>query len=174
MSEPIPIYAEGLFFMHQNGFVDQIVVFDYWDPGRYYWKLLKREKMLMEEIQRLMLNMQYYLDREKVLINGEEAPPRVVDVDIGVRGKPELAYIVFHIVFQGNLRKGINVYENIYEEEEAEYEYIVYWFFPQNTRIVKAEVGVPYEVRGEGRTLFFKVKPGMRVGGREAIYFKID
>ncbi len=175
MSENVkPLYAHGYFYMHETGLVDQVIVFDYWDPDRYYWKLLSKPTLLEEERQMLADNMQYYLDKEKVLINDIEAPPRVIDVEIGVRGKPELPYIVFLIEFKGELRKGLNKYENIYEEEVAEYEYIVFWFFPENAKIVKAELGVPYFVEPNGRTLFFRVKPGTRVGGREAIYFRIE
>ncbi|ABN69539.1 conserved hypothetical protein [Staphylothermus marinus F1] len=174
MSDNItPLYAHGYFYMHETGLVDQVIVFDYWDPDRYYWKLLSKPMKLEEERMFLANNMQYYLDQEKVLINGVEAPPKVVDVEIGVRGKPEIAYIVFLIEFKGELKEGLNIYENIYEEEEAEYEYIVYWFMPENARIVKAELGVPYRVEPNGRVLFFRVKPGTRVGGREAIYFEV-
>ena len=172
--EPIPIYGQGFFYMHENGLVDQIIVFDYWDPDRYYESVLNDPEKYEKEIEKLMTNMQYYLDREKVLINGREAPPRVTSVEIGLRGRPELAYIVFLIEFRGELKRGLNVYENIYEEEEAEYEYIVYWFFPEKARVVKAEIGVPYYVEGDGRILFFRVKPGTRVGGREAIYFRLE
>lgn len=174
MREPIPIYGQGLFYMHPDGLVDQVVIFDYWDPGRYYESILRDAEKLKREEEKLIDNMQYYLDQERVLINGIEAPPQVTSVEIGLRGKPELAYIVFLIEFRGQLKRGINVYENIYEEEEAEYEYIVYWFFPENARVVRAEVGVPYSIESGGRILFFRVKPGTRVGGREAIYFRIE
>ncbi|MET1160856.1 MAG: hypothetical protein ABWW65_07840 [Thermoprotei archaeon] len=174
MAEPIPIYGQGFFYMHSNGLVDQVVVFDYWDPDRVYAKILSDRIRLEREIKKLMDNMQYYLDQEEVLINGADASPQVTSVEIGLRGKPELAYVVFLIEFRGELKRGINVYENIYEEETAEYEYIVYWFFPENMRVIKAEVGVPYRIESNGRILFFRVKPGTRVGGREAIYFRVE
>ncbi len=159
--------------MHRNGLVDQIIVFDYWDPDHYYVEVLENKELYRKEAEKLMNNMQYYLDQEKVLINGVEAPPEVVDVLIGLRGRPETPYILFHIVFRGELKRGLNIYEDLYEEEVSEYEYIVYWFFPENMKIVKAEIGVPYLVGSDGRVLFFKVPPGTRVGGREAIYFRL-
>ncbi len=172
--EPKPLYAQGFFTMHETGLVDQIIVFDYIDESRYYWEISKNKEKLEKEIKMLADNMQYYLDQEKVLINGEETPPKVVDVEIGFRGKPELPYIIFLIEFKGELKKGVNIYENIYEEEIAEYEYIVVWHLPENAKFLKAELGVPYRVEPNGRSIFFRVKPGTKVGGREAIYFRID
>lgn len=173
-TEPIPLYAHGYFFLHMSGLVDQIIVFDYYDPECVYSKIISSRGQYISEIDRLMRNMQYFLDQETVLINGVETTPTVTSVEIGLRSKPEYAYIVFTIEFRGELKHGLNTYENIYEEEEAEYEYIVYWFFPEKTRIVKAELGVPYRVDASGRVLFFKVKPGTKIGGREAIYFRIE
>jgi len=172
--EPIPISAQGYFYVHRTGLVDHIVVYDYWDPDRYYERVLSNPEKYEEEVEMLMRNMQYFMDREKVLINGKYSPVQVTGVEIGLRGKPELPYIVFLMEFRGELVKGLNTYENYYEEEEAGYGYIVYWFFPENTRVVKAELGVPYYVEANGRVLFFRVKPGIRVGGREAIYFRIE
>ncbi|NPA99650.1 MAG: hypothetical protein GXO43_09760 [Crenarchaeota archaeon] len=171
--EPRPVYAYGLFFMHENGLVDQEVIFEYYDPDKYYAGLLRRPVALSKELKMLGENMQYFLDQEEVYINDERVYPRVVDVNIGVKERGRYAYIVFNIEFTGKLRKGINRYVNIYEEERAEYEYIVYWFLPVNARVVKAEVGVPYEILPNGRGLWFRVKPGTLVGGREEIVFDI-
>ncbi len=174
MVEPTPLYAMGFFVMHETGLVDQVIIFDYYDPDHYYYELSKKPKELEKEKALLMENMQYYLDQEKVLINGEEAPPQVTHVEIGFRGRPELPYIIFLIEFRGELKKGLNSYVNIYEEETAEYDYMVTWLFPENARVIRAELGVPYNIESGGRSLVFKVKKGTRVGGREAIYFKID
>ncbi len=172
--EPEPLYAMGFFTMHETGLVDQIIVFDYYDPDEYYWDLSQDPERLDKEKKMLLDNMQYYLDQEKVLINGSEAPPRVVNVELGFRGRKDLPYIIFFIEFKGELKRGLNSYVNIYEEEEAEYDYIVTWFFPENARVVKAELGVSYTIESEGRSLVFRVTKGTVVGGREAIYFRID
>ncbi len=172
--EPTPLYAMGFFTMHESGLVDQVIVFDYHDPSHYYWELSKKPGRLDREKRMLLENMQYYLDQEKVLINGEEAPPQVTHVEIGFRGRPELPYIIFLIEFRGELKKGMNSYVNIYEEETAEYDYIVAWLLPESARVIRAELGVPYSIESGGRSLVFRVKRGTRVGGREAIYFKID
>ncbi len=173
MVEPKPLYAQGFFHLRRNGFVDQTVVFDYYDPDHYYAKLLRDRDRLSREIRMLMNNMQYYLDQERVLINGEDTYPRVVHVEIGVRGRPDISYIVFLIVFKGELVKGINTYENIYEEEEVDYDYTVYWVFPESIRVIEADVGVPYRIYSDGRILFFKVPHGTRIGGYEKIVFEV-
>ncbi len=171
MKEPQPVYAEGFFHLRRTGLVDQVVVFDYYDPDRYYYRVLRHKLRLKQEKENLMNNMQYYLDMERVLINGKDANPRVIHVDIGLRGKPENPYIVFLIEFKGELVRGLNTYENIYEEEVAEYPYTVYWIFPEDSAPVEAEVGVPYRIAG--RILYFHVPRGTHVGGYEKIVFEI-
>ncbi len=171
--EPEPIYAQGYFIVHRIGLFNQIVIFDYYDPDQYYWGVLRNASRLKREQETLMKNMQYFLDQEKVLINGVETKPVVKNVEIGIRGKPTLSYIVFYIEFEGELVKGLNIYENLYEEEVSEYDYVVYWIFPWNIRVVEADVGVQYSVLNDGRLLIFHVPKGTRVGGYEKIVFEV-
>lgn len=168
-----PLYAHGFFHVHSSGLVDQIVVFDYHNPEKLFYRIMSDEEKLRSLIEDLINNMQYYLEQERVLINGVEAPPQVHSVYIGYKNNPEYEYIVYHITFKGDLRKGINIYENTYEEEITTYEYIVIWMFPENSRVLKADLGVPYAISGDGRTLYFKVPANHRLRGRETIYFKI-
>lgn len=172
MEEPRPIYAQGFFIIHRHGLFNQIVVFDYYDPSNYYYKLIRSKDALIDEKKNLMDNMQYFLDQEKVLINGKESRPVVKDVEIGVRGRPDISYVIFNIEFYGELVRGMNVYENIYEEEEAEYEYIVQWIIPGQGRFIDADLGVAYELRSNSRILLFRVPKGTRVGGYEKIVFE--
>lgn len=171
--EPEPIYAQGFFIVHRSGLFNQIIVFDYYDPDQYYWSVLKNRSRLEKEVKMLAENMQYFLDQEKVLINGVETRPVVKNVEIGVRGKPTISYIVFYIEFEGELLRGLNIYENLYEEEVCEYDYIVYWIFPWDMRVVEADVGVSYNVLNDGRLLIFHVPKGTRVGGYEKIVFEV-
>jgi len=173
-TEPIPTYAYGYFFVHRSGLVDQIIVFEYHDPSRVYESMINDRVKYVREIDRLMKNMQYYLDQERVVINGYRVTPIVKNVEIDFKNKPDLIHIIFTIEFRGDFKIGLNTYENEYEEEIVEYEYVVYWFFPEKTRIVRAEIGVPYSISSDSRILYFKVKPGVRIGGREAIFFKIE
>ncbi len=172
MREPKPIYAQGFFHLRRNGLVDQTIIFDYYDPDKYYYKILRHRLKLDHEINLLRKNMQYFLDQERVLINGADASPKVMHVEIGIRGRPDLAYVLFLISFKGELVDGLNTYENIYEEETVDYDYIVYWIFPDNARIVEADLGVPYIVYGN-RILYFRVPKGTHVGGYERIVFEM-
>ncbi|MGC9011568.1 hypothetical protein WLZ34_01195 [Thermogladius sp. KZ2Tp1] len=173
MSELQPIYGYGFFHVHDSGLVDQTIVFLYSDPGRLYLEISKDPVKRGREIELLARNMQYFLDEERVYINNKRVYPVVKDVDIGVAGLENLAYIVFKIVFKGELRKGLNHYLNEYEEETAEYDYTVYWVFPENARFVRASLNVPYEVVLEGRGVKFTVARGTRLPGREEIVFDL-
>ncbi len=155
--------------MHIDGRVNQVVVFDYLDRAGYYAGL--RGKRLLEELDTVKRNMQGFLDEERVLINGEDAGPRVIDVRLGFRGDRIHPYLLITIVFRGSLRRGLNVYENIYEETVAEYDYEVIWVFPDSMRVVDAELDVPYTVIDDGRVLLFRVARGTRIGGYERIVF---
>lgn len=172
MSEPKPIYAQGFFVIHKHGLFNQIIIFDYFDPDYYYYKLLRRRHKLEEEIEMLKNNMQYFLDQEDVIINGVKTRPVVKCVEIGVRGKPDIPYIIFNIEFYGELTRGINVYENIYEEEETDYDYMVQWIIHEDGKFLEAELGVSYELKNNSRILSFRVPKRTKIGGYERIVFE--
>ncbi len=168
-----PIHAQGFFIVSRRGDINQIIIYDYYDPEYYYLKLLHRPMDYVEEMNRLAANMQYYLDEEEVLINGEKVRPIVKSVSIEHRGFAEIAYITFIIYFKGKFRKGVNTYENKYEAEVAEYDYEVYWIFPPRSKIVEVEVAAEYEVLGDGNILLFWVRKGDKLSGYEKIAFTI-
>ncbi|RLG63551.1 hypothetical protein DRN89_03525, partial [archaeon] len=63
---------------------------------------------------------------EEVYINDRVTEPTVEDIDIVFRGQLTHPSIVFFIRFSGELKKGINTYENKYASTIAEYDYDVY------------------------------------------------
>lgn len=172
MREPKPLYGTGFFHVRETGWIDEIVVFDYYDPDHYYYNLTVEE--LSAEKERLARNMEFYLDLEEVKLNGKPCFPRVVNVDVGFRGSVEYPYVVFMISFKGELVRGVNVFEDVYEEEVAEYGYRVYWILPPRARFIEADVGVPYTITGGGRILSFSVEAGVRVRGYERIVFEVE
>lgn len=172
-SKVTPVYATGFFFVRETGLVEEIVVFEYYDPGEEYREITSDRRKTEEEKSRLARNMQLFLDSEDVRINNKPVYPRVLDVEIGFRGDYKYPYITFIIVFIGELRKGLNVYEDYYEPEVAEYDYRVYWFFPTKARVIKADLDVPYTLLDKGRVLLFAVPKGSRVRGYERIEFEI-
>ncbi|CCC82416.1 hypothetical protein [Thermoproteus tenax] len=168
MSEFVkPIYARAFFNMDSTGLVTQFMVFYYSDPKAYYAGLSREE--LEEELETARENMQAFLDEEVIKINGERVRARVVRVDLGLM-TINLAHMTFLIDFKGNLKRGLNVYEDIYEEEVAEYPYEFLWRFPG--RIVRATVAGRLTV--EGGVLHVKVPAGTKVGGSERVEFLLD
>jgi len=168
-----PKHAIGLFFVRESGLVEQVVIFKYYDHLEEYRNVVENKEKLREERVILARNMQFYLDQEEVFINDKRVYPRVVDVEVGFQGDYKHPYILFLIVFHGEFRKGVNVYENKYEPEIAEYDYRVYWVFPQGAKVLSVQIGVPYRLLDKCRILVFDVKAGMRVGGYERIEFEL-
>lgn len=167
MSEEVrPIFARAFFHMDPAGRVSQYMVFYYDDPRGYYAGLSEEE--LERERETVWSNMQSFLDEEEIRINGRRAEARVLYVDIGLMSLTR-PYIVFLIEFGGELKRGLNVYEDIYEEETAEYPYEFLWQLPG--RVVRASMAG--EVKISGNLLSVKVPAGAKVGGREVIEFYV-
>jgi hypothetical protein len=169
----IPKYAVGIFHVRESGLVEQLVIFNYYDQEEEYKSIVESDERIREEKALLTKNMQFYLDQEEVYINGERVYPRVVDVELGFQGDYKHPYILFLIVFRGNLKKGINIYEDRYEPEVVEYDYRVYWIFPPGVRVLSAQIGVPYRLLDKCRILVFDVKAGSKTSGYERIEFEI-
>ena len=175
MSEYVePAYAQGFFTVSPTGLVYQIVIFDYYDPESYYYSLIEDEEALTTELEFLKDSMQAMLDQERVTINGVRTKPRVIDVDLGFKGSPVRPYLAFFILFKGDFKNGINVYENWYESEEAEYDFDAYWFFPPKAEVLEVEASGAMEIFGARNILVISVKRGERISGYEKIVFRLD
>lgn len=171
LGEPVPYYGHGIFLVHRSGLVDQLVIFDYYDPERHYWRVAKDHRALARELATLSTNMQGFLDEEEVVVNGARVYPVVEYVDLGFRGREDLPYVLFHITFAVDLVPGLNVYEDRYGEEVAEYDYRVEWVLPPGSRFARVDVGADYVLRQGGRVLQFQVSRGTRVRGYERLEF---
>jgi len=170
--EVTPVYAQGMFFVGL-GYISYYLVFDYHDPLGYYDAVVRNPRLLEEEVNKLWANMQSFLDEEEVVVNGERVRPRVVMIDIGFRGTRKRPYIVFAIRFRAPVRPGRNVYENRYEPEVAEYDYVAYWIFPPGTKVVEVDMGgggEEWDVVGKNIVAIYGRK-GRRTGGYEKIVF---
>lgn len=167
MSEFVkPIYAKGIFSMDSEGFVTQYLIFYYTDPKMYYANLTREE--YEEELNKVKLNMQSFLDEEEIRINDRRVRARVLYANIGLITL-NTPYIEFLIRFGGGLRKGVNVYEDIYEEEVTEYPYDILWYLPGKV----LEVSMAGSVKIMGNIVLVRVGKGLRVGGREVIRFVV-
>jgi len=166
MNEVRPIYARGFFNMNSFGETNQVTVFYYYDKDGYYASLKKNE--VKDEIGKLKENMQYYLNQEVIKINGERVRTKVVFVRLGLLSI-KYPFVEFLIRFKGSLKKGVNEYEDVYEEEVTEYPYEALWILPGKVTGYKMAGNV--KVRGD--ILFLKVRKGIKVGGTEKIRFVI-
>ena len=169
-----PIYAQGFFFV-SLGYISYYLVFDYSDPYGYYDAVLRDRNAFNDEIGRLWANMQLFLDEEQVVVNGVRVFPKVVMIDIGFRGSRRRPYIAFCIRFKAPVRTGVNVYENRYEPEVAEYDYVAYWVFPPGSEILKVNIGQgdeEWDVVGKNVLAIYGFK-GKRTGGYEYTEFLI-
>ena len=167
-----PIHGQGFFIVSRNGLITQIVRFDYYDPKKYYAQLYHRPQDYQIEIAKLQTNMQQSLNEERVYINGERVYPRVQLVNIEHNGFEDNPYITFIIQFRGKLTKGLNTYENYYEDTVAEYDYEVYWVFPYRFEVVEVVSSSDYDVI-DNRIVYLWSRRGDRIKGYERIVFRI-
>jgi len=168
-----PLHAQCFFSVSRRGEFHQFLTYDYYDPRNYYAKLVYAdEKKYLREMLRLMYGMQELLDTEVVKINGVRVRPRVLSVDMEHRGLREVPYITWLIWFKGRIKRGVNVFENVSEEEVAEYDYEVVWLFPKGAKVLEVHVPTDYEIVGD-RALFIWARKGDKVGGLEKIVFEV-
>ncbi len=169
-----PTYAQGMFPV-ALGYISYYVVFDYDDPLGYYDVVVNDEKLYDQEVYKLYANMQESLDSEEVIVNDVRVRPKVVLVDIGFRGSKRRVYITFAIRFPAPVKPGRNVYENRYESEIAEYDYVAYWLFPPGSRILEVDMGATeedWEIVGDNVLVIYG-RRGRRTSGYEKIVFTI-
>lgn len=168
-----PVYAQGLFYV-SLGYISYYLVFDYKDPYEYYGTIVKDERTFNEEISRLWANMQEFLDKETVVVNGVRVNPRIVMIDIGFRGSRKRPYVIFAVRFKAPIRAGINVYENKYSPETIEYDYVAYWIFPPDSKIIKVSMGQgdeEWDIVGKNILVIYGYR-GKKTGGYEYIEFE--
>jgi hypothetical protein len=165
-----PLFASSVFSVTSNMEVYQVINYDYRDSDRMYEKILEDEEALQIELEKIHSNMAEFLAAEKVYINGSRVEQKIVHVDIGLRGTPEIAYFQWVIQFQGNTSTEENVLASVVEEEPAEYDIEVLYLFPPNTKILDVETPMMFEIRGP--LLFVWAQKGDIVGGHESVRFQ--
>ncbi|AEM38590.1 hypothetical protein Pyrfu_0721 [Pyrolobus fumarii 1A] len=167
-----PVHAEGVFTVGYR-VITYYLLFEYYDPLGYYDAVLRNRRLLEEEVAKLHYNMQSFIDQEEVIVNGKRVRPKVVLVDITFRGRKTSPLIVFGVRFAAPLKPGVNVYENRYESETVEYDYVAYWMFPPGTKILEVDMdGEEWEITETG-VLAIYGRRGKRIGGYEKIVFEL-
>jgi len=172
-SSLIPLHGHAFFTINYREAFTQILIFDYYDPERFYYSLLHAEDRYKEAMEGLLHSMNELLSEEEVRINGEKVKAEALTVNLDFRGEAERPSISFYIEFKGRLnRGGRNVYECRYEPGTAEYDYEVYWILPEGSRILDVITSTEYEVYGD-RFLVMWARIGDRYDGYEKIVFTL-
>ncbi len=165
-----PRYGYGFFSVDPTGEFRQKILFFYWDPDEELHRSTSTPSGMRQELETMRRNMQAYVDSERILVNGRVVRARVVHVGVGYLSSTKRPYVEFLITFRGDFVKGANSYENHYERERVGYDYRVVWAFPEGFKIVRAELGLPYELVDD-RILVLDVRKGYEIPGYELIEF---
>lgn len=166
-----PVHADSFFSVSATGEIHERLCFEYLDMDRYYSKVLRDERLLSDEVEKLAGNLQFYLDKERVEINRTRVKSRVDYCDIFLKGNTDVIAVVYLIDFAGHLHKGINKIETWLEEETAPYDFEIIWRFPIGTRITEIETILEYEIYGDILSLW--AMEGEEVGGYERLMFNL-
>ncbi len=168
-----PVHGHAFFTINYSGAFSQILVFDYHDPDRFYYSLLHDDEKYRSTMEELLASMNQLLSQEEIRVNGEKVEAEALTVNLDFRGKAEKPAITFYIEFDGKLKPGEeNVYECSYEPGTAEYDYEVYWLFPDGSRIISVKTSTEYEIYG-GRFLVMWARRGDKYRGYEKIVFTL-
>ncbi|MEM1545124.1 MAG: hypothetical protein QXY40_09930 [Candidatus Methanomethylicia archaeon] len=166
-----PVHATCYFTVSRNGEFNQILIYDYYDPEGYYAKLLHKPRALRNDLLNITLNMQEFLNEEIIKINNIVAKPKIVNTQLIHRGFKDSPSIAFTIKFKGNLSRGINVFENLSNEEETPYDFETTWIFPLRSRVL--ETLLRGYVNTYKNIVIINARRGEIVGGYEKIVFRI-
>ncbi|UCH04911.1 MAG: hypothetical protein JSW05_01785, partial [Candidatus Thorarchaeota archaeon] len=94
-----PVHADSFFSVSHSGEVHERLSFEYLDPEGYYRRIIRDDEMLRKEAEKLSVNMQTFLDQERVEINGRRVKSRVDYTDIFLKGSTEVVAILYLIDF---------------------------------------------------------------------------
>ncbi|MCF2137024.1 MAG: hypothetical protein K9W43_07225 [Candidatus Thorarchaeota archaeon] len=166
-----PVHASSFFSVSRTGEIHERLIYEYDDPAGYYPHVLADDSLYETEVSKLWDNMQYFLDKERVEINGQRVRSVVRHTDIIPKGTTSVIGVIFVIDFVGNLLTGRNKIETWLEEEEAPYDFDIIWRFPIGTTIVEIESLLDYEI-SEDIVVLWAVE-GQQVGGYERMVFDI-
>lgn len=166
-----PVHASSFFSVSQTGEIHEQLNFEYLDIEGFYRKVIRDETLLTKEVEKLVDNMQYFLDKEKVEINGERVRSRVDYCDIFLKGDTDVVSVIYLIDFAGKFTSSENVIETWLEEEQAPYDFEILWRFPIGTKIIEVETTMEFEIYNDIISLW--AMDGDDVGGYEKIVFRL-
>ncbi|TFG11963.1 hypothetical protein EU537_10830 [Candidatus Thorarchaeota archaeon] len=165
-----PIHANSFFSVSKTGEIHERLEYEYADPEGYYRRVIKDDDLLTTEVTNLATNMQFFLDEERVEINGERVKSEVVYTDILLKGISEVVSVVYLIDFAGRFQQGPNSIQTWLEEEEAPYDFEIMWRFPAGTKILLVDTLLDYEIYSD--IIMLWAMEGEHVGGYERMDFE--
>jgi hypothetical protein len=166
-----PVHADSFFSVSSSGEIHERLSYEYLDLSNYYRRVLRNEKLLADEVEKLAGNLQDFLDRERVEINGERIRSRVDYCDIYLKGDTDVVGVVYIIDFAGRFHRGMNKIETWLEEEIAPYDFEILWRFPAGTKVTEIETILEFEIYGDIVSLW--AMEGEEVGGYERMTFNL-
>ncbi|MHA1909792.1 MAG: hypothetical protein ACW98Y_21020 [Candidatus Thorarchaeota archaeon] len=164
-----PIHAESFFSVASTGEIHERLSFEYLDPEGHYLEVIADQNLLSKEIRKLSANMQHFLDKERVEINGERVASIVRYTDIFPKGASNVVAVVYLIDFGGKLSPGGNKIQTWLEVEDAPYDFEIIWRFPVGTQIVEIDTKLEHDIYRDLVVLW--AEEGMKVGGYEIMEF---
>ena len=168
----IPLYASGYFRVDIHDGITSVIEYIYHDANCYYYGIVNNKTELEKEIAILKRNFQSFLNEEEVYINKEKTSGKCVHVEISAPTcSPVMIY--FYNKIGGKIKKGLNRYVNFYETEKSTYPYHFVWWFPEKTKIKKADF-CGSNVIVINNLVIGRVKPGETLCGEELIEFEIE
>ncbi|MFW9845683.1 MAG: hypothetical protein ACFFD6_02960 [Candidatus Thorarchaeota archaeon] len=166
-----PLHADSLFSVSHSGEIHERLCYEYLDPERYYRRVVHDDDLLRTEVMKLADNMQYFLDKERVEINGQRVRSRVSYADIFLKGASEVVSVVYLIDFATQFEVRKNKIETWLEEEVAPYDFEILWRFPVGTKIIEIDTLLEYEIYDDIASLW--AFEGDSVGGYERMEFEL-
>ena len=166
-----PVHASSFFSVSHTGEIHEQLNFEYVDMAGYYRKVIRDEDLLAMEVDKLVNNMQYFLDKERVEINSERVRSQIDFCDIYPKGQTDVVSVIYLIDFTGKFVNDQNVIETWLEEEQAPYDFEILWRFPLGTKIVEVETAMDFDIYDDIISLW--AIDGDDVGGYEKLVFKL-
>ena len=167
----IPIFGSGEMFINTKGSIVYTITFDYLDPEKEYYKIIKSSLKQKEE-NRIKKEMQKQLINEKTILNEKYEFPSVKHAEIGVKNLTKISFARFYIEIPWTPKVGKNIYENIHDETVSEYSYTVSLILPGCGRFIDVEM--PGNIAIKDNYAFIYVPKGTKINGYESFIFEIS
>ncbi|NHJ12856.1 MAG: hypothetical protein EAX95_04230 [Candidatus Thorarchaeota archaeon] len=172
MSEMVePVHADSFFSVSKSGEIHERLCYEYIDPEGYYRHVIRDDDLLRLEVEKLAANMQYFLDKERVEINGERVRSTVDYADIFLKGSSDVVSVLYLIDFGSAFEQRRNKIETWLEEEVAPYDFEIIWRFPIGTKVTEISTLLEHEIYEDIVTLW--AFEGDDVGGYERMLFEL-